>query len=107
MNAITTVCYLWAISIVLMLFVFIPKVYFTKQELNLYKEYYDSYVGSFDDICKSSVGRLHISQIDEHKAPEIYLEIYKGSYQRILDQSMIRGCIVLDTVVDSQDKQAL
>lgn len=107
MDAITTVCYLWAISVVLMLFVFIPKIYFTKKELNLYKERCDRYVGSFDDICKTSVGCLHISQIDEHKAPEIYLEIYKDSYQRLMDRSMIGCCILLDSVVDSQDKQTL
>lgn len=107
MDGIITVCYLWAISVLLMLFVFIPKMYFAKKELNLYKERCDRYVGSFDNICKSSVGCLHISQIDEHKAPEIYLEIYKDSYQRLMDRSILGCCIMLDTVVDSQDKQAL
>lgn len=92
---------------IIIVFTLIPILYFTRKELNIYKKRCDTYLNSFQDICESSVGRLHISQIDEHKAPDIYLEIYKDSYQRILDRSIAGACIVLDSVVDSQDKQAL
>ena len=104
---IKTVYWLWAISVIILLSEFIPMLYFAKKDIKRYKERCDKYINAFDDICKSSVGRLHISQIDEHKAPDMYLEIYKDSYQRILDRSMLGCCIVLDSVVDSQDKQAL
>lgn len=101
------VFWLWFSSVFTLLCFFIPMLYFAKRETKLYKKRCDTYFSSFEDICKSSVGCLHISQIDEHKAPDIYLEVYKGSYQRILDRSMLGCCIVLDSVVDSQDKQAL
>lgn len=104
---IKTVYWLWASSVIILLSVFIPMLYFAKKDIKRYKERCDKYVGSFDDICKTTLGCLHISQIDEHKAPDIYLEIYKDSYQRILDRSMAGCCIFLDSVVDSQDKQAL
>lgn len=94
-------------SSVVLVFVLIPILYFTKKQLNTYKKRCDTYLESFENIVKPSIGRLHISQIDEHKAPEIYLEIYKDSYQRLLNRSVAEACIVLDTVVDSQDKQAL
>ena len=104
---IKTVYWLWAISVIILLSAFIPMLYYAKKEIDIYKKRCNTYFESFTDVCNSSVGCLHISQIDEHKAPEIYLEIYKGSYQRILDRSMLGCCIVLDSVVDSQDKQAL
>lgn len=104
---IKTVCYLWAISVSVILSALIPMLYFTKKELNTYKKRCDTYLKSVENLYKSSIGCLHISQIDEHKAPEIYLEIYKDSYQRILDSSVMGSCIILDSVVDSQDKQAL
>ena len=104
---IKTVYWLWASSVIILLSAFIPMLYFAKKDIKRYKERCDTYFESFTDVCNSSVGCLHISQIDEHKAPEIYLEIYKGSYQRILDRSMLGCCIILDSVVDSQDKQAL
>lgn len=97
----------WVNCIFILLILFVPMVYFAKQETNQYKKRCNAYFESFADICNTSVGRLHISQIDEHKAPEIYLEIYKDSYQRILNCSVAGSCIVLDTVVDSQDKQTL
>lgn len=101
------VYWLWAISVIILLSVFIPMLYFAKKDIKRYKERCDKYINTFDDICKSSVGRLHISQIDEHKAPDIYLEIYKDSYQEILNRSINGSCIFLDCVVDSQNKQAL
>lgn len=94
-------------SSVVLVFALISILYFTKKQLNTYKKRCDTYLESFEDVCNSSVGCLHISKIDEHEAPEIYLEVYKDSYQRILDRSMLKLCIVLDSVVDSQDKQAL
>lgn len=104
---IKTVYWLLTYSSLIIVFALIPILYFTKKELNMYKKRCDTYLESFEDVCNSSVGCLHISQIDEHKAPDIYLEVYKGSYQRILDRSMLGCCIVLDSIVDSQDKQAL
>lgn len=104
---IKTVYFLWFSSVIILLSAFIPMLYFAKQETKRYKERCDTYFESFTDVCNSSVGRLHISQIDEHKAPDIYLEIYKDSYQEILNRSINRSCIFLDCVVDSQDKQAL
>lgn len=104
---INTVYWLWASSVIILLSAFIPMLYFAKKDVKRYKERCDTYLESFENIVKPSVGRLHISQIDEHKAPEIYLEIYKDSYQRLLNRSVAEACIVLDTVVDSQNKQAL
>ena len=77
------------------------------KDLNIYKKRCDQYLKTYEHICESAVGCLHISQIDEHKAPDIYLEIYKDSYQEILNRSINESCIFLDCVVDSQDKQAL
>ena len=104
---IKTVYWLWLSSVIILLSAFIPMLYYAKKEIDIYKKRCHTYFKSFTDVCNSSVGCLHISQIDEHKAPDIYLEVYKGSYQRILDRSMLGCCIVLDSVVDSQDKQAL
>lgn len=104
---IKTVYWLWISSVIILLSIFIPMLYFAKKEIDVYKKRCNTYFESFTDVCNSSVGCLHISQIDEHKAPDIYLEVYKESYQRILDRSMLGCCIVLDSVVDSQDKQAL
>lgn len=77
------------------------------RHLNVYKKRCEKYLRTYEHICESAVGCLHISQIDEHKAPDIYLEIYKDSYQEILNRSINGSCIFLDCVVDSQDKQAL
>lgn len=104
---IKTVYCLWVSSVLILLSIFIPILYFAKRDVKRYKKHCDTYLESFNDVCKSSVGCLHISEIDKHKAPDIYLELYKGSYQRILDRSVIGSCIVLDCVVDSQGKQAL
>lgn len=104
---IKTVYWLWASSVIILLSVFVPMLYFAKKDIKRYKEHCDKYINAFDDVCESAVGCLHISQIDEHKAPDIYLEIYKDSYQEILNRSINGCCIVLDSVVDSQDKQAL
>ena len=77
------------------------------KDLTIYKKRCDQYLKTYEHICESAVGCLHISQIDEHKAPDIYLEIYKDSYQEILNRSINGSCIFLDCIVDSQDKQAL
>lgn len=99
--------WLWFSSVIILLAAFIPMLYFAKKDVKRYKKRCDTYLESFENIVKPSIGRLHISQIDEHKAPEIYLEIYKDSYQRLLNRSVAEACVVLDTVVDSQDKQTL
>lgn len=104
---ITTIYWVWISLIIILSVTFAQIIRLKNKDLNIYKKRCDQYLKTYEHICESAVGCLHISQIDEHKAPEIYLEIYKGSYQRILDRSMLGCCIVLDSVVDSQDKQAL
>lgn len=103
----TIICKLLIILILVLLGIFVGTLRVKNRELNDYKKRCDQYYKKYMHICGSSVGCLHISQIDEHKAPDIYLEIYKDSYQEILNRSINESCIFLDCVVDSQDKQAL
>lgn len=101
------ICMMMSVLIVVLAVIMIIFILCTKRKIEEYKKKCSTYASSFEDICDTSIGCLHISQIDEHKAPELYLEIYKNSYQKILDRSKSGCCIVLDTVVDSQVKQAL
>lgn len=103
-----TIIYWILISLIIILSATFAQIIRSKnKDLNIYKKRCDQYLKTYEHICESAVGCLHISQIDEHKAPEIYLEIYKDSYQEILNRSINGSCIFLDCVVDSQDKQAL
>ena len=103
----TIICKLLIILITVLLGIFVGTLKAKNRALNDYKKRCDQYLKTYENICESAVGCLHISQIDEHKAPDIYLEIYKDSYQEILNRSINGSCIFLDCVVDSQDKQAL
>lgn len=103
----TIICKLLIILITVLLGIFVGTLKAKNRELNDYKKRCDQYLKTYENICESAVGCLHISQIDEHKAPDIYLEIYKDSYQEILNRSINGSCVFLDCVVDSQDKQAL
>lgn len=105
--SITTICWVWISLIIILSAIFAQIIRFKNKDLNIYKKRCDQYLKTYEHICESAVGCLHISQIDEHKAPDIYLEIYKNSYQEILNRSTNGSCIFLDCVVDSQDKQAI
>ena len=100
-------CIILSMLVAFLLIIMIIFVFHTKRKIEEYEKKCSTYATSFEDICNTSIGCLHISKIDEHEAPGLYLEIYKNSYQKILDRSKSGCCIVLDCVVDSQDKQAL
>lgn len=104
---INTVYWIWISLIIILSAAFTQIIRLKNKDLNIYKKRCDKYLKTYEHICESAVGCLHISQIDKHKAPDIYLEIYKDSYQEILNRSINGSCIFLDCVVDSQDKQAL
>lgn len=104
---INTVYWILISLIIILSAAFAQIIRLKNKDLNIYKKRCDKYLKTYEHICESAVGCLHISQIDEHKAPDIYLEIYKDSYQEILNRSINGSCIFLDCVVDSQDKQAL